>query len=255
MGILDDLVVQYGGATAPQALQLPPNFQPEFYRPTPDATFPNLPANAQTPSSAGLPIAKADPWIWLSPDGNVSYTGRQDAPPAAALTNNNPLSANALTLMALGGGIAQGGIGKGLEQAAAAVQADRNRQGQQANLLQTYNALTSSGVPPQEARIAVSNPGAMRAVVTKYFGPRASPTRAGAPQAGPSVSQGAFAAPTTGDAAQPSVSDAASVQRVAQLGPARPPGLPDGCQYSPSRCMWRAPDGALFHSQGQALPA
>ncbi len=252
MGILDDFATQYAGLA-------PPQFSGDTtlsdlwawrYRPTPDASFF---ANASPTGQPSLAIAPAEPWIWLSPDGSVSHTGRQDASPAAAPTNNNPLSANALTLMALGSGIAQGGIGKGLEQAAAAVQADRNRQGQQANLLQTYNALTSSGVPAQEARIAVSNPGAMRAVVMKYFGPRASRGSAVAPPAGASSPQ-AYAAPTAGDAAQPSVPDAASAQRVAQSGPVPPPGLPDGCQYSPSRCMWRAPDGALFHFHGQAIP-
>jgi hypothetical protein len=94
MGILDDLLAQYGTPTGPQAPSpsLPPNLQPALYHPTPDATFPNLPAAAQAQSSVGLPTPQPDPWIWLSPDGSVSYTGRQDSPaaqPAAAPVNNN----------------------------------------------------------------------------------------------------------------------------------------------------------------------
>ena len=64
--------------------------------------------------------------------------------------------------MALGAGIAQGGVGRGLADAATAAAAERNRQFQQLNFLATYKALTDGGVPPQEAQAAISNPSLMR---------------------------------------------------------------------------------------------
>jgi hypothetical protein len=77
---------------------VPPDQQP----PSTDA-----PQTAASPSSPlGLPSTSAAP-IWLSPDGAVSYVGR-------FLTNNAP------TLTALGAGIAQGGIGCGLQLESAA---------------------------------------------------------------------------------------------------------------------------------------
>jgi hypothetical protein len=47
-----------------------------------------------------------------------------------------------LGLLANGAGIAQGGVGRGLAAAATAAEAERNRQAQQLNFLQTYKALT-----------------------------------------------------------------------------------------------------------------
>jgi hypothetical protein len=175
------------------------------------------PPNAAAGAPPSLPIPPAQPNMWLAPDGSVSYTGQQ---PGAwsniAQGLDKTLSNNALTLMALGGGIAQGGIGKGLTQAASAAEADRSGQAQQLNLLQTYTALTNGGVPPQEARIAVSNPSVMRAVAMKYFGPRAqSNTSATAP-------------PTI-------------------------PSLPPGWAYSPSRAALKAPNGAVFFEQRQKV--
>jgi hypothetical protein len=217
----DDFATQYTGLTPPRfsADDILANLRAALFRPTPAATLPN--ASASAPAS--LPIPPSQPHMWLSPDGGVSYTGQQPgAWSNVAQGLDKTLSNNALTLMALGGGIAQGGIGKGLTQATSAVDADRNRQAQQLNLLQTYTALTNGGVPPQEARIAVSNPAAMRAVAMKYFGPKAQADATAAPP------------PTI---------------------PSLPPGLPDGAAYSPSRDRWRAPNGALFDGQGQKVPS
>jgi hypothetical protein len=189
MALFDDLFSQYGTPAGPQtpAPSRPPNFQPALYRPTPDATFPNVPAATQSQSSVGLPIPLPDPWIWLSPEGSVSYTGRQDSQPAAAPTdNNNPLSSHAMTLIALGTGIAQGGIGKGLQLATGAAEAERKQQAQRYAVLRSYDALTDAGVPREEARAAIYDPRVMRAVAAKYFGPKG---RAGdeASASGPTV--------------------------------------------------------------------
>jgi hypothetical protein len=220
MDTSDDFATQYAGLIGPQssADDMLANLRAAQFRPTPAATFPDAPSRVPAAPSS-LPIPPSQPPMWLLPDGSVSYTGRPPGSSADAPGNNNPLSGNALTLMALGGGIAQGGIGRGLTQAASAAEADRNRQAQQLNLLQTYTALTNGGVPPQEARLAVSNPSVMRAVAMKYFGPKA---QANAPAAPPSI-------------------------------PSLPPGVPNDAAYSPSRATWRAPDGALFNWQGQKV--
>jgi hypothetical protein len=80
---------------------------------------------------------------------------------------------HALTLMALGAGIAQGGVGKGLSLAESAAQAERNLMAQQVNLRQSYDALTGAGVPNDEALAAVVNPSLMHALAVKYLGPKA----------------------------------------------------------------------------------
>ena len=48
--------------------------------------------------------------------------------------------------MALGAGIAQGGIGRGLAMASAAAEAERSRAAQQMSFLQTYKALVGGGI-------------------------------------------------------------------------------------------------------------
>ena len=63
--------------------------------------------------------------------------------------------------------------------ASAAAEAERNRQLQQMSLLQSYKALTDSGVPQQEAIAAVSNPSLMRTLATRYLGARAQMDAAG----------------------------------------------------------------------------
>jgi len=184
MGILDDIAAQYAGLTGPppSANGMPAILQAAQYLPTPAATFPNAPVSV--PQASGpLPIPPADPPIWLGPDGSVSYTGRQRTPSEAAQPSNNSLSNNALTLMALGGGIAQGGVGKGLQLATAAAEADRKQQAQRYGVLQTYDALTDAGVPRDEARAAIYDPRVMRAVATKYFGPKQKASQSVAPAA------------------------------------------------------------------------
>jgi hypothetical protein len=128
---------------------------------------------------------------------------------------------HALTLLALGGGIAQGGVGRGLAAASAAAQAERNLLAQQVNFRQTYNALTGAGVPADKALAAVMNPSLMRTLAVKYLGPRSA-----------------------GNAPRPPAAVAASA-------PAVPAGVPDGSSYSPA--SWKAPDGTMFDEKGKAM--
>jgi len=163
-----------------------------------------------------LPIPPALP---AGPGGTVSPASNPLGSVGDAITNG--ISNHALTLMALGAGIAQGGVGKGLAAAATAADAEHNRQIQQLNLLQTYKALTDGGVPPQEAQAAVVNPSLMRTLAAKYLGPKAPGNELSAP-----------VAPTSARA--------------------MPPGVPEGSAYNPAN--WRAPDGTIFNESGKSPP-
>jgi hypothetical protein len=155
-----------------------------------------------------------------------------------------------LTLMSLGAGIAQGGIGRGLALATAAAQAERNLQAQQVNHAHVLNALTGAGVPPDEALAAVLNPSLMRVLAVKYLGPRAGGNAAGvAPGAAANSAPAGGAASSSSNSAYGASNNAPAAWPM----PARPSGVPSGSFYSHSRRMWRDGDGNLFNPQGKAV--
>jgi hypothetical protein len=163
--------------------------------------------------------------------------------------NNHPL-----TLMSLGAGIAQGGVGRGLDLATAAAQAERNLQAQQVNHAHVFNALTGAGVRPDEALAAVLNLSLMRALAVKYLGPRAGGNATSATT--PAGAAAAGAAPTAGSAASYPPNTAYGASNNAPPAwpmPARPSGVPNGSFFSHSRRMWRDSDGNLFNPQGKAV--
>ena len=166
----------------------------------------------------------------------------------------NGINNHALTLMALGAGIAQGGVGQGFASAATAAQAERNLQAQQVNFLQTYKALTDAGVPAEEARAAVTNPSLMRAVAVKYLGSR---SQSAAPSAAPAPAGASNASPTPASAANspgPNLQDTATNMMLASArAPALPPNVKEGAAYSRARNMWRDPGGNRFDLQGKAV--
>jgi len=214
------------------------------YHPTPSATFPSPAAPAPGP----LSIPPAQPPVFLSPPDPA---GAAPAQPASALGSTGPsinnglangINNHALTLMALGAGIAQGGVGKGLAAAAAAAQAERNLQAQQVNFRHTYDALTGAGVPADEALAAVVNPSLMRALAVKYLGPRSAGNAANS-----------AAAPPASAPAVPASASAGSFNGSSASAPALPPNVPSGARYSPSRNLWRDPDGNHFDPLGKAL--
>jgi hypothetical protein len=81
----------------------------------------------------------------------------------------NFLSSNPLMLMALGGGIAQGGIGRGLQMAVPAAQAEQQQQKQQASQQATYQALRQAGVPHGQAMAAALNPDVLKTIARSHF--------------------------------------------------------------------------------------
>jgi hypothetical protein len=181
------------------------------YRPTPSATFPN-PA---MPVPGPLAIPPAQPPIFLSPPDPAAAASAPPPNPLGTFGNTitNGINNHALTLMALGAGIAQGGVGRGLSLAEGAAQAERALMAQQVNFRQTYNALTGAGVPSEEALAAVVNPSLMRTLAVKYLGPKAP-------------------------------GNASSV-------PTAPASVPSGSAYSPA--TWKSPDGNVFDETGKPL--
>jgi hypothetical protein len=233
----------------PQSPDIPSWLPAATYRPPLVSAFPS-------PRAPGpLAIPPVQPPIFLSPPDEA---GAAPAPSAGALGNfgqslANGINNHALTLMALGAGIARGGIGQGLASAAAAAEAERGRQLQQANFLPTYQALQNAGVPPEVARAAVTNPGLMRAVAVKYLGSRPQnaapsvPSGAGAANAGPAP---ASAANSPGPNFP---GNATNMMPASAWAPALPPNVMPGASYSPARNMWRDHGGNRFDPQGNAV--
>ena len=77
---------------------------------------------------------------------------------------------NPLTLMALGGGIAQGGIGRGLTAAAPISFAERAQHQQQIAQAATFQALRNAGMPEGVAQAAALRPDILKAIASEYFG-------------------------------------------------------------------------------------
>lgn len=82
---------------------------------------------------------------------------------------SNGLAANPMTLMTLGAGIAQGGVGKGLQYAAAGSQADRTNRQKQLTQTATYAALKARGMSDADALLAMQSPEALKAVLPRLF--------------------------------------------------------------------------------------
>jgi hypothetical protein len=87
-------------------------------------------------------------------------------------------SNNPLTLMALGAGIAQGGVGRGLQLAVPALNTERQELRRGAMQVATYKALRAAGVPHGQAVAGALHPEALKAIARSGFGTMA----AGAPQ-------------------------------------------------------------------------
>ncbi len=83
------------------------------------------------------------------------------------------INAHAATLMALGGGMMTGGLGRGLQAAAAQSNVEDKSHLAAANRDATVRALLAAGVPPTVALAAAGNPAVLRAVTMRGFGQQA----------------------------------------------------------------------------------
>jgi len=82
---------------------------------------------------------------------------------------NDLLSGNPLVLMALGAGIAQGGIGRGLQGALAQMQAQQQEGRQQQARNATYAGLRAAGVPSGQALVGALNPEVLKTIAKFQF--------------------------------------------------------------------------------------
>ena len=91
----------------------------------------------------------------------------QTAP--ADFSTNDLLSKNPLILMALGAGIAQGGIGRGLQLALRSMQTQRQESKEQDTRATTYAGLRSAGMPHGQAIVAAMNPEVFKTIARFHF--------------------------------------------------------------------------------------
>jgi hypothetical protein len=75
-----------------------------------------------------------------------------------------------LTLMALGGGLAQGGIGRALTAAASAADLEQQRLNKMDAQRAASEALVKAGIPPELAAAAALRPDILKAISSEYFG-------------------------------------------------------------------------------------
>jgi hypothetical protein len=76
---------------------------------------------------------------------------------------------NSSMLMAMGGGMMTGGLGKGFQAGADAAVADGKRQSDDAGRNATLRALLQAGVPPAVAQAAAANPALLKAISARVF--------------------------------------------------------------------------------------
>ncbi|MGM4967437.1 hypothetical protein AB7714_28345 [Tardiphaga sp. 1201_B9_N1_1] len=173
------------GLFPPQQLQpvQQPVAEPNQPSPLDAAQWPAGPAGAPQTDGASLPRA-AQPTAGIM-QAPLSLAPPSPAPEAPGVGDriSDGLSRNSNMLISLGAGIAQGGIGKGLQAAMTGVDADR-KQGNQ-NL--TQQALIKKGLDPEMARAVSANPALLSSVAGSLFKPQvrglsaAEKTQAGLP--------------------------------------------------------------------------
>src|SRR5690606_32010893 len=79
---------------------------------------------------------------------------------------SNGIASNPLTLMALGAGVMEGGLGKGLKYAMPAAQIDQ----QNRTITEPERALIKRGLSPDVARVASRNPAIMKGILEQSLG-------------------------------------------------------------------------------------
>lgn len=81
----------------------------------------------------------------------------------------NGIANNPMTLLTLGAGIAQGGIGRGLQFAASGMQADKANQQKTLTQNATVTALRARGVPDADIALAQQSPDAMKTLLARIY--------------------------------------------------------------------------------------
>lgn len=197
MGYLDDLLARLQG-TAPPAGVMPlslagPASQQSLLQSQPmgAAALPAPSASALLPQSRPSSVAEGDESDASSPSTSpampkaapLSFAGPQQpqpvqqepvssAPQSPGILDrlSNGVAANSMTLTGLGAGIAEGGIGRGLELAASAQRYDQANRQKGTTQNATFQALRAKGVSDADIAAAASSPEVMKALVTQHYG-------------------------------------------------------------------------------------
>jgi hypothetical protein len=103
----------------------------------------------------------------LAPLEALRTMSDQSAP--ADFGTNDLLSKNPLILLALGAGIAQGGIGPGLQLALRSMQTQRQESKEQNARVATYAGLRSAGMSHGQAIVAAMNPEVFKTIARFHF--------------------------------------------------------------------------------------
>jgi hypothetical protein len=131
-------------------------------------------ARAAPGPEASVPLPRPRPAIGGDIANAGSEGGEGIAPPAAGLAAAlRAINDNSSMLMALGGGMMTGGLGRGLQAAATASESERKEKTQSAHRAVAYRALLAAGVPPAIAQAAALNPELLRTVGRRAFGQKA----------------------------------------------------------------------------------
>ncbi len=156
------------GFAGPGSMKADPSMVAASTAPAPAA--PAAPTPADAPKSVPTDVsAAARAPLSLAPPPAAAAPAPAPETPGFGDRLSNGLAANPLTLMTLGAGIAQGGIGKGLQFAAAGAQADQSNRLKQATRTATYAALKARGMSDADALLAMQSPEALKAVLPKLF--------------------------------------------------------------------------------------
>lgn len=155
----------------PSPVLMPPT-NPMF---TPPAALPKY--QFVGPSGASRTGILPPPGPSQSPSDPASLAAAPpDSSPMAGPTSEDFLSRlghalhdNSSMLMAMGGGMMTGGLGKGFQAGAEAAVADTKQQADNAGRAATVQALLRAGVPPAIAQAAAGNPTLLKAVSARLF--------------------------------------------------------------------------------------
>lgn len=158
----------------------PAMFDPNTYQPKPFGWLSDIALASAAPGASWPTVPGTQPAPQMAPD-ILSAAQRQQRSPLEIMppqpqsqaqqpgifgSIGNGIANNSNMLMALGAGIMQGGLSKGLQAAIPAAQYDR--QNRSANL--TEKVLISKGIDPATARAAVSNPDMLKTILPQVFG-------------------------------------------------------------------------------------
>lgn len=115
-----------------------------------------------------LPLFDSPPWLNGGMLGQIpgSFPQQQQEPGQGMLGRiGEGINSNPMTLMSLGAGIMQGGLGQGLQSAMAGSQLDQKNRMSKQSQMATFAALKARGLSDADAIAAIGNPAMLKALL------------------------------------------------------------------------------------------